>query len=108
MIWNPFVRPLFRCYGCSSPPRTGFPIPCIGAGKRVREQVAVVTVPVALKTLLGVVAAFEAEEFGELRVAGLDLLSGREAVISQIVAAVVADREIDQPPECRARFGDAL
>lgn len=51
------------------------------------EHFAVVAIPVALEGFGGVVAAFEAEEVGELGVAGFDLRARRPAVVGEVVVA---------------------
>src|SRR5262245_43769299 len=71
---------------------------------RTGEQIAVVSIPLALEAPLGVVLLLELEEFGEARMAALDLLARRPAVIGQVIAAPVLDRPIDEPPKILSRL----
>src|SRR5688500_10886262 len=59
----------------------------------------VVPVPLALVELVRVVLALELEEVLHLREAGLDLALQRVAVIGRVVAAAVAQADVDQAPQ---------
>ena len=75
-----------------------------GIGRvRPRTCCPVVTIPLALETLLRIMLPLEAQELRELWVAGFDLLAGCPAVIGEVVAAAVADRVVDQAAEGRRR-----
>jgi len=54
---------------------------------------------VRLEDLVGVVASLDCQELTHLRIAALDLIATRPAVIRQIVAAVVRNAEVDELPE---------
>src|SRR6185295_15939325 len=62
------------------------------------EHPLVVPVPLALEELVGIVLALELEEFRHLRVAGVDLAAQGEAVVGGVVAAAVAQAQVDQAP----------
>ncbi len=57
------------------------------------------TIPVALKSLLGIVFSFQGKELGELRVAFLQLLPLGKPVIGEVVAPSPRRCQIDQGPE---------
>src|SRR5215813_4892419 len=59
----------------------------------------VVPVPLALEQVVRVVLALELEELRHLRIAGVDLAAQRVAVIGGVVAAAVAQPEVDQAPQ---------
>src|SRR2546430_9298237 len=67
--------------------------------QHVGEHVLVVTVPVALESLVGIEATLGAEELRELRVARLHLLACREPMIRQVVAPTVAPPQVDEMAE---------
>jgi len=56
-------------------------------------------VPVALKPLLRIVPALGLQERRHLRIAAFDLVLARPAVVREVVAAVMVDRQIDQLAE---------
>src|SRR5712691_2235871 len=60
------------------------------------EHLPVVAVPVALKYLLRIIAAFEFQELFELRITALDLFPGRVFVVSEIVISAVLDGQINE------------
>src|SRR5260221_2908940 len=70
----------------------------------VREHRLVEAIPVALKSLLGIVLALSLEELDELRVAGLDLRPRRPVMVGQVVAAAVLDRPVDEASEVAGRL----
>src|SRR5262245_61012723 len=59
----------------------------------------VMAVPLALEELVGIVFALELEELRHLRIAGIDLAAQRVAVIGRVVAAAVAQAQVDQAPQ---------
>src|SRR5438874_1252512 len=71
--------------------------------QQLSEHALVVAVPVALESLLGIVAPLGAEKLRELRVARLHLLARREPMVGQVVAPAVADPRVDELPEFRGR-----
>src|SRR6058998_4182276 len=71
--------------------------------QQLSEHAFVVAVPVALESLLGIVAPLGAEKLRELWVARLHLLARREPMIGQVVAPAVADPGVDELPEFRSR-----
>ena len=60
------------------------------------EEVAVGVVPVADENFVGIEAAFLAEEFRELGVTGKDLVGRGPLVVSEVIAAAVIDRDLNQ------------
>src|ERR1051325_10956598 len=100
---SPFT--LFRSYPCESS-GSGFDR---GGNKRglslisglfvAKVHALVVPVPLALEELVRVVLALELEELRHLRVAGVDLAAQRVAVVGGVVAAAVAQPEVDQAPQ---------
>src|SRR5207249_4482211 len=71
--------------------------------KPVSKHALVVSVPVALKSLGGIVTPLGAEKLRELRVARLHLLARREPMVGQVVAPAVADPRVDELAEFRGR-----
>ena len=63
--------------------------------------------PVAGEEGRGIVRFFEAEEFAKARVAGFDLGARGPAVIGEIVAAALPDREVDEAAEGGLRGAEA-
>ena len=74
----------------------------------VRERRLVMAVPVALEAFLRVVLSLETQEVNELRIAGLHLLAGREAVIGEEVTAAVFDQAVDDAAEVLGRLAFAF
>src|SRR5437867_1875393 len=71
--------------------------------QQLSKHAFVVAVPVALESLVGIVASLGAKKRWELWVARLHLLTRREPMISQVVAPTVADPRVDELPEFRGR-----
>lgn len=71
------------------------------------EHFSVVAIPVALKSFGRVVVAFEAEEVGELGVAGFDLLARRPAMVGEVVVAAHFNGAGDEAAKVGLRFTDA-
>ena len=63
------------------------------------QHLFVMAIPIALKALFGIIAQFQSQELGELRITGKQLLASGVAVIREIVAAVVPNREINESAE---------
>ena len=74
----------------------------------IGEHLLVVAVPVALENLVRVVLPLQAQEFGHLRIARLDLLAGRPAVVGEEVAAAERDGAVDQAAEVSRGLADAV
>lgn len=58
-----------------------------------------VDIPIAAEHLVRILRFFEPQELPKLRVAGFHLLLSRPAVVRQVVAAFVPDREVDECAE---------
>src|SRR5438034_7628597 len=71
--------------------------------QQLSKHAFVVAIPVALESLVGIVAPLGAEKRWELWVASLHLLTRREPMVSQVVAPTVADPRVDELPEFRGR-----
>src|SRR3989454_1416292 len=71
--------------------------------QQLSKHAFVVAVPVALESLVGIVAPLGAEKLRELWVARLYLLTRREPMVGQVVAPAVADPRVDELPEFRSR-----
>ena len=65
-------------------------------------------VPVAREALVGVVLALGGEELPHARVAALDLVAPRPAVVGEEVAAAARSGEVDEPAERVRRVRDAV
>src|SRR5215471_19526725 len=72
------------------------------------EHLPVVAVPVALKDFCRIVLALGRQEFRELWIASFHLLAISKPVVSEVVAAAVLDRQIDQQAESAGGVLDAL
>src|SRR5712691_4232141 len=92
------ARSAFRTVG-----RTRVMRPSQPALQQLSEHAFVVAVPVALESLVGIVAPLGAEKLRELRVARLYLLARREPMVGQVVAPAVADPRVDELSEFRGR-----
>ena len=62
-------------------------------------------IPIALEALVRIVFALQFQELAHARMARLHLVTPRPAVVRQILAAAVLNRDIDQASE-RVRAGD--
>src|SRR5207247_9681937 len=71
--------------------------------QQLSKHAFVVAVPVALESLVGIVAPLGAEKRWELWVASLHLLTRREPMVSQAVTPTVADPRAEELPEFRRR-----
>src|SRR6266705_2911972 len=71
--------------------------------QQLSKHAFVVAVPVALESLVGIVASLGAKKRWELWVARLHLLARCEPMVSQVVAPTVADPRVDELPEFRRR-----
>src|SRR5437016_11087363 len=71
--------------------------------QQLSKHAFVVAIPVALESLVGIVAPLGAKKRWELWVARLHLLTRREPMVSQVVAPTVADPRVDELPEFRGR-----
>ncbi|HZY31761.1 MAG TPA: hypothetical protein VFF86_08990, partial [Candidatus Methylomirabilis sp.] len=70
----------------------------------VCEHPLVVTIPVALEPLLGVVLALLYQKLDEPRVARRDLFTRGPVMVGQVVTPPVWDRPIDEAAEVAGRF----
>src|SRR5688500_16780881 len=75
--------------------------------RSAHQQPPTVPVPIGGEALGGVVAPPEGEELTESGVAGLYLPRRRPAVVGQVVAAALRDRQVDQAAERAAGAGEA-
>src|SRR5438034_9297367 len=108
IIWFGTVRGSLLLWQPSYPCSVCYTTACCVASapqslKPVSKHALVVSVPVALKSLGGIVTPLGAEKLRELRVARLHLLARREPMVGQVVAPAVADPRVDELAEFRGR-----
>ena len=75
----------------------------IKLSENIGEHPPVVTVPIALEPLFGIVLPLEAEKFRELGVTAEDLLAGSILVVGQVIAPAAANRHVNESSECCCR-----
>src|SRR5262245_4393823 len=77
-------------------PEKTWSVPVLLVGE---EHALVVPVPLALEELFRFVRALELKDLVHLRIAGVDLAAQRVAVVGGVVAAAVAQADVDQAPQ---------
>src|SRR5260370_28922956 len=65
----------------------------------LREHLLVVTIPIALEPLGGIILPFRTKKLGELRIARLHLFPGSPAMVGQIISTVAANGHVNEAPE---------
>ena len=92
-----------RCVPLFFPPLTTDVLPDL---EFFNKHGLVMSIPLALKTLLGIVFPFQSQKIDELWIRRDDLLAGSPAMICGEIATVVVDCDSYQPSRILGRFFD--
>src|SRR5688572_9856528 len=80
----------------------------VNVAARLRKMRCILPIPLALKSLLGIVFAFEPKELLQLRIAGGNLFGRCPAVISEEERPTELDDAINNLAEVSLSFGDSF
>ena len=75
----------------------------IKLSENIGEHPPVMTVPIALEPLLGIVLLLEAEKFRKLGVTVQNLVAGSILMVGQVITPAAANRHVNESSECCCR-----